>query len=122
MTENLSDLLGLRGNSTSGGFENRRDKKFQQEKVKEAGLRSVRQLQGTAWTAEVAAFCEQATPHPSRCASPRSPSPLRRCRRRRRRRRHRRHCRRRRCCRRCLPPPQLPPPQSPAYGACRVGA
>ena len=62
VAENLANLLGLRGNSTVDGFENRRDKKFQQEKVKESGLRSVRQLQGTAWTNEVEAFCKQEMP------------------------------------------------------------
>ena len=62
VAENMADLLGLRGNSTADGFGNRRDKKFQQEKVKESGLRSVRGLQATEWTPEVEAFCAREMP------------------------------------------------------------
>ena len=62
VAENLAELLGLRGNSTVDGFENRRDKRFQQDKVKEAGLRSVRGLQATSWTDEVKAFCAREMP------------------------------------------------------------
>jgi len=62
VAENLAELLGLRGNSTAAGFHNRRDKRFQQEQVQRAGLRSVRQLQSATWTTEVAAFCERELP------------------------------------------------------------
>lgn len=61
IAENMGTLRGMRGNSTADGFENRRDKKFQQEKVKESGLRSVRQLQADTWP-EVTSFCEKELP------------------------------------------------------------
>jgi len=61
IAENLGCMRGMRGNPTAGGFENRRDKKFQQEKVAEAGLRSVRQLQADTWP-EVKDFCEAELP------------------------------------------------------------
>ncbi|CAE7433994.1 ddaF [Symbiodinium natans] len=54
----LAESMGLRGNSTAHGMENRRDKRVQQEAVKAAGLRSVRSACGTKWS-EVAAFASQ---------------------------------------------------------------
>jgi hypothetical protein len=54
----LAEHMGLRGNSIANGMENRRDKRVQQEAVKEAGLRSVRSTCGTKWE-EVAAFTEE---------------------------------------------------------------
>eukprot|EP00425_Heterocapsa_triquetra_P036439 CAMPEP_0195066106 /NCGR_PEP_ID=MMETSP0448-20130528/11546_1 /TAXON_ID=66468 /ORGANISM="Heterocapsa triquestra, Strain CCMP 448" /LENGTH=439 /DNA_ID=CAMNT_0040097293 /DNA_START=56 /DNA_END=1375 /DNA_ORIENTATION=- len=53
----LSEHLGLRGNSTANGMENRRDKRVQQDAVKAAGLRSVRSACGTVWD-DVVAFTE----------------------------------------------------------------
>eukprot|EP00972_Heterocapsa_arctica_P082039 12091482-Heterocapsa_arctica.AAC.1 len=47
--------MGLRGNSTRNGIENRRDKQVQQDAVQLAGLRSVRSVCGKAWD-EVEAF------------------------------------------------------------------
>jgi len=61
IAENMGTLRSMRGNSTADGFENRRDKKFQQEKVGEAGLRSVRGLQADTWP-EVTSFCEKELP------------------------------------------------------------
>jgi biotin carboxylase len=47
LTDALSERLGLRTNGTS--IPNRRDKKVQQELVKKAGLRSVRQASGSTF-------------------------------------------------------------------------
>lgn len=54
----LAEFMGLRGNSTADGMDNRRDKRVQQNAVKKAGLRSVRSACGTTWS-EVASFAEQ---------------------------------------------------------------
>jgi biotin carboxylase len=51
----LAERMGLRGNSTKNGMENRRDKRVQQEAVSKAGLRSVRSACGTNWD-DVAEF------------------------------------------------------------------
>jgi biotin carboxylase len=53
----LAEQMGLRGNSTANGMENRRDKRVQQDAVKKAGLRSVRSACGTAWE-EVVSFTD----------------------------------------------------------------
>lgn len=45
----LAEHMGLRGNSTQNGMENRRDKSIQQEAVSKAGLRSVRSACGKHW-------------------------------------------------------------------------
>ena len=42
----LSELMGLRGNTTADGMTNRRDKQVQQDAVKAAGLRAVRSVCG----------------------------------------------------------------------------
>jgi len=55
VTDALAEHMGLRGNSTQNGMENRRDKCVQQEAVARAGLRSVRSACGKTWD-EVAAF------------------------------------------------------------------
>lgn len=52
----LSEHMGLRGNSTSNGMANRRDKNVQQAAVNASGLRSVRSACGTLW-GDVEAFC-----------------------------------------------------------------
>jgi len=57
LADALSEHMGLRGNTTANGMENRRDKRVQQEAVKAAGLRSVRSAAGMRWD-DVAAFCE----------------------------------------------------------------
>eukprot|EP00425_Heterocapsa_triquetra_P039836 CAMPEP_0195080020 /NCGR_PEP_ID=MMETSP0448-20130528/21828_1 /TAXON_ID=66468 /ORGANISM="Heterocapsa triquestra, Strain CCMP 448" /LENGTH=447 /DNA_ID=CAMNT_0040112929 /DNA_START=117 /DNA_END=1460 /DNA_ORIENTATION=- len=49
VTDALSEHMGLRGNTTKNGMENRRDKRVQQDAVKAAGLRSVRSACGTVW-------------------------------------------------------------------------
>jgi biotin carboxylase len=51
----LAEHMGLRGNTTKNGMENRRDKRIQQEAVAKAGLRSVRSACGKTWD-EVAEF------------------------------------------------------------------
>ena len=53
----LAEELQLRGNSTSEGMENRRDKRVQQEAVRLAGRRSVRSACGKAFK-EVLPFVE----------------------------------------------------------------
>ena len=58
MADALAEQLGLRGNSTADGMENRRDKRVQQEAVRLAGARSVRSACGKCWP-EVKAFAEQ---------------------------------------------------------------
>lgn len=58
VTDALAEFMGLRGNSTADGMDNRRDKRVQQTAVKNAGLRSVRSACGTTWS-EVADFAEQ---------------------------------------------------------------
>jgi len=55
LADALSEHMGLRGNSTQNGMENRRDKLVQQNAVKAAGLRSVRSACGTMWE-QVEAF------------------------------------------------------------------
>mmetsp|Transcript_80476 Transcript_80476/g.207144 ORF Transcript_80476/g.207144 Transcript_80476/m.207144 type:complete len:430 (+) Transcript_80476:120-1409(+) len=57
VTDALSEHMGLRGNTTKNGMENRRDKRVQQDAVKAAGLRSVRSACGTVWD-DVVAFTE----------------------------------------------------------------
>jgi hypothetical protein len=42
----LSEFLGLRGNTTADGMQNRRDKQVQQDAVKAAGMRAVRSVCG----------------------------------------------------------------------------
>eukprot|EP00438_Fugacium_kawagutii_P001353 Skav232145 [mRNA] locus=scaffold1040:22588:24689:- [translate_table: standard] len=46
----LAEFMGLRGNSTADGMDNRRDKRVQQNAVKKAGVRSVRSACGTTWS------------------------------------------------------------------------
>ena len=48
----LSEFLGLRGNTTADGMQNRRDKQVQQDAVKAAGMRAVRSVCGgpSKWT------------------------------------------------------------------------
>lgn len=46
----LSERLGVRTNGTQGAFAYRRDKKVQQELVRQAGVRSVRQAAGSKWS------------------------------------------------------------------------
>jgi glutathione synthase/RimK-type ligase-like ATP-grasp enzyme len=55
IADTLAEHMGLRGNSTANGMENRRDKRVQQDAVKASGLRSVRSACGTQWE-DVAAF------------------------------------------------------------------
>ena len=57
VTDALSELMGLRGNTTKDGMENRRDKQVQQDAVKAAGLRSVHSVCGKDWE-EVKGFTE----------------------------------------------------------------
>jgi biotin carboxylase len=57
LADALSEYMGLLSNGTS--VANRRDKKVQQELIKEAGLRSIRQVSGTSYTAEVHDFLEK---------------------------------------------------------------
>ncbi|CAB9509573.1 Inherit from NOG: acetyl-CoA carboxylase biotin carboxylase [Seminavis robusta] len=54
LADALSEHLGLLSNGTA--VANRRDKKVQQELIKEAGLRSIRQVAGTSFTPEVDDF------------------------------------------------------------------
>ena len=49
MADALSEHMGLRGNTTAGGMENRRDKQVQQDAVKASGLRAVRSVCGRRW-------------------------------------------------------------------------
>jgi hypothetical protein len=49
VTDALAEHMGLRGNSTANGMENRRDKLVQQDAVAKAGLRSVRSACGKTW-------------------------------------------------------------------------
>ena len=42
----LSEYMGLRGNTTAHGMQNRRDKQVQQDAVKASGLRAVRSVCG----------------------------------------------------------------------------
>lgn len=56
LADALSEHMGLRTNGTANGMENRRDKYFQQEAVRAAGLRAVREAVGKEWH-EVEAFC-----------------------------------------------------------------
>merc|ERR1740138_645820 len=58
VTDTLAEHMGLRGNSTANGMENRRDKRVQQDAVEASGLRSVRSACGTQWE-DVAAFTEE---------------------------------------------------------------
>lgn len=60
VTDTLSEHMGLRGNSTQNGMENRRDKCVQQEAIARAGLRSVRSACGKTWD-EVEAFTRTET-------------------------------------------------------------
>lgn len=53
----FSEFLGLRGNTTADGMQNRRDKQVQQDAVKAAGLRAVRSVCGRNWD-EVRHFTE----------------------------------------------------------------
>ena len=45
----LSEYMGLRGNTTAHGMQNRRDKQVQQDAVKASGLRAVRSVCGKSW-------------------------------------------------------------------------
>ena len=55
MADLLSERLMVRTNGTAGAFANRRDKKVQQELIKAAGIRSVRQAAGKKFS-DVEAF------------------------------------------------------------------
>lgn len=58
ITDHLSEHLGLRGNGTAGGtIADRRDKSYQQDAVRAAGLRACREACSTKWD-DVKAFCE----------------------------------------------------------------
>lgn len=57
LADALSEHMGLLSNGTA--VANRRDKKVQQELIKEKGLRSVRQVAGREYSSEVDAFLEQ---------------------------------------------------------------
>ena len=57
LADALSEHMGLRGNTTTGGMANRRDKQVQQDAVRDFGLRSVRSVCGRAWQ-EVKDFAE----------------------------------------------------------------
>ena len=50
LADALSEHLGVRTNGTTGAFARRRDKKVQQELVRDAGRRAVRQVAGSAWS------------------------------------------------------------------------
>lgn len=51
----------VRTNGAQGVFANRRDKKVQQELLKAAGMRSVRQAAGTEWNDTVESFLKNET-------------------------------------------------------------
>ena len=53
----LSEYMGLRGNTTSGGMANRRSKQVQQDAVKARGLRAARSVSGKTWE-DVEGFVE----------------------------------------------------------------
>ena len=57
MTNALSEYMGLRGNTMSGGMANRRNKQVQQDAVKARGLRAARSASGKAWE-DVKGFAE----------------------------------------------------------------
>eukprot|EP00985_Skeletonema_marinoi_P033822 scaffold42277_cov153-Skeletonema_marinoi.AAC.1 len=57
----LSERLLVRTNGAQGVFANRRDKKVQQELLKAAGMRSVRQAAGTEWNDTVESFLKNET-------------------------------------------------------------
>ena len=46
MADALSEYMGLHGNTTAHGMQNRRDKQVQQDAVKASGLRAVRSVCG----------------------------------------------------------------------------
>ena len=56
LADALSEHMGLISNGTA--VANRRDKKVQQELIKEAGLRSIRQVSGTCYSQEVEKFLQ----------------------------------------------------------------
>jgi len=56
----VSERLNVRTNGTQGAFAYRRDKKVQQELIKEAGIRSIRQCGGKEWS-DVEAFLQKET-------------------------------------------------------------
>jgi len=60
MTDALSERLNVRTNGTAGAFAFRRDKKVQQELIKDAGLRSIRQAAGKQWS-DVESFLKSET-------------------------------------------------------------
>jgi len=57
----LSERLLVRTNGAQGVFANRRDKKVQQELIKAAGIRSVRQAAGKEWNDTVEKFLKSET-------------------------------------------------------------
>ena len=57
----LSERLLVRTNGAQGAFANRRDKKVQQELLKAAGMRSVRQAAGKEWNESVETFLRNET-------------------------------------------------------------
>jgi len=62
LAEALAEHMGLRGNTTENGMENRHDRRVQQEAVTNAGLRSVRSACGKTWD-DVAEFtCTEVFP------------------------------------------------------------